>query len=434
MSSTPLTMPDLGALRSLADDDLMMLQRQLGELRRQVDAGFARVAGEVARRSSAGLGFEGLAQRTGARTPERLVARLTGVTSTEARSMVSVGEALDGAVPWLAAVTERVSTGELGVGAAAAIRAGLGEPTNSVGAQELARAAELLASRAGDLPAEKVVQHARAARDELDATGIADREAVLRSRRYLRLVPTGDGMTRITGLLDPESVALVTDAFDRVTAPRRGGVRFVDPAERARAEAIAADERTTEQLAVDAFVNMVRVAGEHDGGAIFGRTAPSVRVHVRLSDLQSGTGAGFAEGQSSALSIGTVHRLICQGGVVPILFDDDGRAMNAGRTKRLHTSRQRVAIGARDGGCTVRDCDRPPGWTEVHHIDEWTARRGETSVDDGISLCAHHHRWVHDVGARIVRRGVRYVLTRRGHPDEPLTSKSPVARAARHAA
>ena len=63
-----------------------------------------------------------------------------------------------------------------------------------------------------------------------------------------------DGMTRLVALLDPENAAFVTDAIDRVTAPRRGGVRFVDPDEQQRAIDVAADPRTTEQLAFDAFV------------------------------------------------------------------------------------------------------------------------------------------------------------------------------------
>jgi len=285
-------------------------------------------------------------------------------------------------------------------------------------------AAQKLAAEATNLTPEKAAQRARETRDELDAAGVADREAALRERRYLRLIPQADGMTRVTGLLDPESAALVTDALDRVTAPRRGGVRFVDPADKARAESIQTDERTTEQLMVDAFVQMIRLAGETDAGAIFGRTAPAVRVHVSLESLQRGVGSAYAEGQGPALSIGTVHRMVCAGGVIPILFDDDGRSMNVGRTERLFTSRQRIAIAARDGGCLIDGCDRPPSWTEAHHIDEWDEHRGETNVDDGVALCRHHHMWVHDVGARISRSGSVYLLRRPGEPQVTLRSKS----------
>ena len=57
----------------LTDDSLMHAQRRLAMGRRHVEASEARVAGEVARRSRRELGYEGLAQRLGARTPEALV-------------------------------------------------------------------------------------------------------------------------------------------------------------------------------------------------------------------------------------------------------------------------------------------------------------------------------------------------------------------------
>src|SRR5690606_16483195 len=102
------------------------------------------------------------------------------------------------------------------------IRAGLGEPVEGVSPEDLARAAEKILAVAGGMPPEKVARTARQARDELDAAGVHERELALRDKRFLKLIPHDDGMTRIVGLLDPESAALVTDAMDRVTSPRRG--------------------------------------------------------------------------------------------------------------------------------------------------------------------------------------------------------------------
>jgi hypothetical protein len=141
--------------------------------------------------------------------------------------------------------------------------------------------------------------------------------------------------------------------------------------------------------------------------------------------VQTGDGFGVIEGQTAPVSLGTVHRLICEGGTVPILFDDDGRAMNVGRTHRLHTPRQRIAIAARDGGCIITGCDRPPSWSEIHHIDEF-AGGGETSTDDGVCLCSRHHKWLHDTGRRITRRGARYWLMSPGEEPVELLSKNPL--------
>ena len=235
-------------------------------------------------------------------------------------------------------------------------------------------------------------------------------------------------MTRISGLLDPESAALVTDAFDRVTAPRRGGVRFVDPTEKERTARIEADPRTTDQLAHDALVEMIRLAAAVDGGAIFGVKAPAVRVHVHARDLIAGTGAAHLEGQASAVSVRTVERIACQAGSIPILFDGNGTVLDLGRAQRPFSAAQRTALAARDGGCRVAGCTRPPSWCEAHHIVPWS-HGGRTDLADGILLCRHHHMWLHDTGRRIEHRSAEYWL----HSPEPgavpvrLESKNPLA-------
>jgi hypothetical protein len=269
---------------------------------------------------------------------------------------------------------------------------------------------------------------AREARDDLDAAGVVDREEAMRQKRYLRFYKRADGMTKVDGLLDPESAAVVEDALDRVTMPRRGGPRFVDPTEQAREDAAKDDPRTLQQLAVDAFVQFVKMAATVDDGTVFGVKAPAVRVHVRLSDIRRGEGAGFAEGQDAALGMGAVHRFMCAGGVVPILFDDTGQAINVGRTQRPFNERQRIAIAARDGGCMIRGCDRPPSWTEAHHLDEW-GKGGRTDIDNGIALCAHHHRWLHNTHRWITyTAGVFWLHTPGGAAPEALASKHPLQR------
>lgn len=425
-----VVLPDVRDLARLSDDELLARQVDISGARRRVDAAGAAVAGEIARRSRPELGFRGLAQRSGARTPERLVASVTGLSVPESRAMISAGEALEGEVPWMTPVATALQTGAVSVGATAAIRTGLGQPTVDVSEHDLQAAARRLLDESGDLPPERVAVLAREARDLLDAVGVRDREMLLREKRSLRISRMPDGMTRLIALLDPENAAFVVDAIDRVTSPRRGGVRFVDPAEQQRADEIAADQRTTEQLAHDAFVTMIRLAAAVDGGQVFGSRPPEVRVHVRAETLERGTGFGWIEGQSSTVSVTTVERFICTVGALPIVFDHDGRPMKLGRSQRLFSAAQRIAIAARDGGCLIPGCERPPSWCEAHHIDEWERHKGETDVDTGVLLCRHHHMWVHDTDARIAQVTGGFELRRAGRPAMQLISKSPVRRAA----
>ena len=61
---------------------------------------------------------------------------------------------------------------------------------------------------------------------------------------------------------------------------------------------------------------------------------------------------------------------------------------------RLYTGKTRRLLELRDRGCAFPGCDRPPPWTHAHHIIAWS-RGGPTTVDNGVLLCGHHHRLIH---------------------------------------
>ncbi|MDJ0335323.1 DUF222 domain-containing protein [Salinibacterium sp. G-O1] len=407
MTITTVIVPDHVELSALDDSALLSLQGEIAASRRQLDAVSASISAEVSRRSALELGYAGLAQRSGLRTPEALVQRVAGVTRSEARSMIRVGLALDGSSPWLDPVAAAVRDGSISVASADGIVAGLGVPGSQVAADDLLDAAARLVGVASQTTPERIAAAARSMRDDLDLEGVDDRERVLRDKRFLRLIPQPDGMTRIIGLLDPESAAVVGAAVDSITSPRRGGPRFVDPTEVARAERIIADPRTTEQIALDALVEMVVLAGVADKGKLFGSRKPEVRLHVSLADLTAGSGAAQLEGQTANVSLATAQRLACAGGYVPILFHE-GQPLDVGRNERLFTWRQKIALAARDGGCIFPGCDRPPSWCEAHHIEFWGRDDGRTDIEQGVLLCRHHHMLAHNNGWEISLRDSRY--------------------------
>ena len=440
--------PDLAALvavvadfraptpAELDDVALMAASRAIGEVDRRVAAMAAQFADEIARRSRRELGHAGLAQRLGARTPEKLVQNLTGSSLREAQTLIRVGELIttpsadsSPLTPWLVDVATAVTTGALTLEAADVIRAGLGTPTDDVSADDLLAAATRLLTAAPALTLEQLAADARNARAELDLDRVRDREQAMRDRRYLRFTPQLDGMTRITGLLDPESAAHIVVAVDAALAPRRGP-RFVDPdpATAAAAEELIRDERTNEQMVVDTFVELTRIGTLVDDGKILGSRRPVVQLHVTDRDLRERRGIGRFDGQLDPVSIGTVERYICDSGAIPIAFDQSGQVLNLGRTHRTFTSRQRAALAARDGGCRFPGCDRPASWTEAHHITEWS-RGGGTDVSDGILLCQHHHLMIHNNGWQITRERADYFVTPPATVDPkrrriPMPSKS----------
>ncbi len=428
---------------ALSDDSLLETQRVVAEIRRRADAAAAALADEIAHRSRRELGYTGLATRLGARTPELLIARVAGTTAREAGILVRVGAVaaqprVDDAsglpaaesTPWLSAVGAAVRGGSLSIDAADAIRAGLGEPDESVSGESLASAAEGLVIDATTLTVEQLAARAREVRAELDAAHVRDREEALRRARYLRLTPQSDGMTRLSGLLDPESAAVIVAAYDSATSPRRGGPRFVDPDAVSSSDELPRDERTTDQVAVDALVELVRLGTAADPAHILTAHKPAVRVAVAERDLRIRLGSGRIEGQTQPISIDTVERAICEVGMIPVLFDSDGQVVNVGRDQRLFTPRQRIGLAVRDGGCRFPGCDRPPSWCEAHHIDEWYRHAGRTDLADGVLLCRHHHLLVHNNDWRVTRVGGDYFMV----PPRSLDpSQQPIAAPSRSA-
>ena len=213
-----VTLPDASYVVSLSDDELLAGQRQIAESRRQVDAAAAAFAGEIARRSAPEFGSDGLARRQGLRTPDKLVSYLSGTSGSEARDMVRVGEVIGGEAVWLAPVAAAVTAGELSVGAAAAIRAGLGEPTADIAADDLHDAAKRLARDGRFLSPEKMAQEARFARDQLDVEHVQDREAVLRAKRGWWMKRLPNGLSQSTIIHPPEEAALLWEIRDGLVA------------------------------------------------------------------------------------------------------------------------------------------------------------------------------------------------------------------------
>jgi hypothetical protein len=59
------------------------------------------------------------------------------------------------------------------------------------------------------------------------------------------------------------------------------------------------------------------------------------------------------------------------------------------------------ALRSRDQGCRFPGCNHER-FVDAHHIRHW-ANGGETSLDNLVLLCRHHHRLVHEGGFGVKR-------------------------------
>ncbi|MBG6239816.1 hypothetical protein IWX78_002806 [Mycetocola sp. CAN_C7] len=444
-TATDCPAPSLSLLLDRVEDaDLEPLLRDAAAIRSEFDAIIAAGAGVVAKRSELELGYAGLAQRTGHRTPVAMVQSLTGSTRTEAARQVKLGEAMgaadaathgaidaspdsslvpepDGAVssvmrvvPWYEPLTRAVAEHRLKSEAVTPILRGLGEPTDTCSIDSLRAAADELLQDSVGVNADELGRRARMLRDRIDPEGVARRFTEHYEQRSWRFSRNESGMRTAWVQFDDESAAWIDAIVSSALSPRRGGPRFVDPDDVARAQQLVGDPRTNDQLVFDLLIDTLRAGSQADPSTIFGSRQPGVRVVIAHDQLASQTvtgqpdGTGFFEETGAAVPARLIRKQTCDAGTRTVLTDSGGNPLDVGRDQRLFTSTQRVALAIRDGGCEFPGCDRPPSFCEAHHINEWAKDGGGTDLADGILFCRHHHMLSHNNGWTVTRHGSAY--------------------------
>ena len=78
-----------------------------------------------------------------------------------------------------------------------------------------------------------------------------------------------------------------------------------------------------------------------------------------------------------------------QAEIVPAVLTRAGAVLTLGRSRRIATRAQTLALIARDG-CSFPGCDHPSPWRERHHIRGWVDG-GRTDLDNLTLLCSYHH-------------------------------------------
>ena len=95
----------------------------------------------------------------------------------------------------------------------------------------------------------------------------------------------------------------------------------------------------------------------------------TIIVRMSLEDLTTGEGLGSIDGTDQPVSVGELRRLAGDASIIPAVLGGPSEVLDQGRTKRMFTAAQRLALIERDGGCAK--CHAPPEHCEAHHIDWW---------------------------------------------------------------
>ena len=217
-------------------------------------------------------------------------------------------------------------------------------------------------------------------RDGVDAAHAARDEEERHARRRFTAVVGVDGMVRTEGELDPENGQVV------ITALRAK----VDAWSRGRTD----DTRLPAQRRADALGEICREWLDLADRPVTGGERPHVVVTMDLAALQARAGGRASLEDAGPITFESARRLACDASVTRMITDARSEPLEVGRKTKVVPAALRRAVAVRDGGCRFPGCERPPGWTDAHHVRHW-ADGGETGLSNLVLLCRPHHRVIH---------------------------------------
>lgn len=293
--------------------------------------------------------------------------------------------------PELPALAAAVEAGEVGEDHIRAVCQAVDVLPSSVAAEEVTKAEATLVEHATRVDSGVVTKLGQRIADYLNPDGLFSNEDRAR-RRGLVLGRQGpDGMSKLSGLLDPQARAY----FEAVDAAVRPGRHLPD------GQPEGCDDRTPAQRRHDAFSLAMATAiaskklGTHRGHPV------TVVITTTLAELDqaaraacdssvpmpppahTGGGSRLPMRDLIAVAAGAIHYLA--------VFDDHlKRPLYLGRQKRVATADQRLICYARDRGCTRPNCLTPGYHCEVHHAPPW-ANGGRSNADKLYFACGTDH-------------------------------------------
>jgi hypothetical protein len=223
--------------------------------------------------------------------------------------------------------------------------------------------------------------------DRIENQTLVEREQAAWAKAEFWMVDQQDG-THKGGFVLPDLPAeQLRKMVDVLMAPRNN-VLDDDP--------VLLDTRPTgAQRAGHAFAELVsRYPTDHLPGS---KDSDGAQLLVTIDhDTLVGAVAPATLETGTRISAQEALRLACDLGVMPMVFNGKALPLHLGRTARLFNRAQRRALARRDLGCAFPGCDRPPGWCEAHHAGQPWCTTGKTNLDEGVLLCAFHHRLIHN--------------------------------------
>nr|MDQ2957977.1 HNH endonuclease [Actinomycetota bacterium] len=346
-----------GLFNTMTDADLLaeLREREL-ILRRQAAADHALLAEIEARGIPNRLSLPGtsaLLQAMLLLSPYEAKQRATAADVCGPR-VSATGQPLGPKWPLLA---EAQAAGSLSVEQARVIAKTLHRIPLTVAPTEIDTAELSLVHAAGTLRPTQLGQLGERILAYLDPDGVLATETEQQRLRSLALIRQSDGTYLLRGQLTGVCGALLQTLLSAHAAPH--------PTQDG-----TPDQRTHAQRMHDALHDLagfqIRRTELIDAGA-------PVQLIITMTAEQFHDRDGWAETSFGQLIPAEVALELADEAALTLLIQDArGAVLAEGRGKRIATRAQTLALIARDKGCSFPDCDKPPEWTQRHHMRAWT--------------------------------------------------------------
>ncbi len=204
-----------------------------------------------------------------------------------------------------------------------------------------------------------------------------------------------DGCLVIKARMPAEQGALIVKALEMAMDKNVGGGHAGEtPIAARRADAMAEiaetymnNDENSGSTADRYQVVLLELSSERDSVANdVGAASAATDVTAVTSEIENGP----------HVTAVTSRRISCDSTIVKIKEDENGEPLSIGRRSRSIPPPMRRALRIRDGGCCFPGCTNTR-FVDGHHIKHW-ADGGETSLDNLVLLCRHHHHLVHEGG------------------------------------
>ncbi|MDQ2749495.1 MAG: HNH endonuclease [Actinomycetota bacterium] len=340
----------------------------------------------VEHRLIADVDARGIAHEHGCRSTSVLLAQLLRINPPEAgarlKAATDLGPRLglsgEGLPPLFEQVAAAQAVGDISPAHARVIIDTVDGLPEAVQAEHDLCLQQVLVEQAHTVNPMQLGQIARAMAYVLDQDGTLVEEHDRNRHRDLRIKRRADGSACIEGELTAICAEALLSALEPLAAPAPAG------------QDGAKDPRTAGQRLHDALLDATLIALRSQNLPHCGGVAATILLHMTPEHIQTGTGL-VATGHGIQISAAEALSLFGDARIFPVILDDTGEIKDYGPARRIYTEGQRLAMIARDHGCSFPGCTQPPSRCQSHHITDYSITR-RTSVHDGTLLCGFHHR------------------------------------------